>query len=512
MNSSKESYNITHAETNTHSLTDFLWLSVEKMRGRLDVSDSKSYFLTFFFYKYISDYWKDYVKTKSNNEKKGSLNEGSVPRFIIPENTDFDSIISNFNKADLGKEINRMFRKIEQANVPKLDGILTSLDFTNSRVIGDKNSRENFLITLIDSFANITFEPSLISNAITANCFELLYEKFAQIEGKRGEEFQTPSEVRNLLAKLLCPRYNETIYDPACGSGSLLLALHQEMNSATTGAEIYGQEINKDIYSIAKMRMLIQELDDTNIAWGDSLNNPIYLEDSNREKLKKFDIAVSNPPFSINNWWKSGKEFDRFKWGMPPQSKGDYAFIQHMLASAKEETGRVGILVTHGVLFRGGSELNIRKKIIEDNLLDAVIGLPGNLLSYTGIPVAILLFNKGRTANNSILFIDASKEFTQDKRRNILTSSGIERIVRVYNEYKKDTTKKSSAIQKGFSNVCTKDEILENDYNLNINRYIEFQEETPIDLDKLKSEVYELDKKLEGIRNTIKESLNDLGL
>jgi len=510
MNNSKDYYNSTSYEETIYSITESLWSSVDKMRGHLPTSDYKFYFLTVFFYKYICDYSIDYENFIK--EKDSHYNKENDARFIIPDNTEFDKLKYNSKRVDFGKEINRTFRKIEEANTPKLAGVLTYLDFTNPRIFGDQQHRENFLTSLIESFANITFQPSKVSNSIIAECFELLYEKFAQIDGKSSEEFQTPPEIGKLIGKLLKPESNETIYDPACGSGSLLLALHQEVSSKTTGAEIYGQELNIGVHAIAKMRMIIHELDSSNIAWGDSLNNPQYFDDKDPDSLKQFDVVISNPPFSVENWWKSGKEYNRFKWGMPPRNKGDYAFIQHMLVSAKEDTGRIGIVVNNGVLFRGGTESNIRQQIIEDNLLDAVIGLPGNLLSYTGIPIALLLFSKARTINNNILFIDASKEFTQDKRRNTLSSEGIERIVSAYKTYKKNPTKESAAIQRGFCNICTKEEVIENDHNLNINRYIEYEEEAPINLNSLKSEVEELDKKISMVRNEIRQNLDKLGL
>ena len=498
------------------TLTEDLWSLINKMRGHINTSKYKQFFFTFFIYKYISDYWKEFTTEKNSNlaeQNDALIDIIDNPRFIIPENTEFDALKAKRRSPTLGYDINMSLEKIELENKEKLDGVFSYLDFNDSRVLGEGEGKNTLLISLLDYFEKISFEPSAESNDLIADSFEQLYAKFALQEGKGGEAYYTPDGIGELLAKLLQPKNHESIYDPCCGSGSLLIKLKQEVEKPATDCKLYGQEISKDMHAIAKMNMIIHEFDDANICWGDSLNNPQFVSNTYSKELQKFDIVVSNPPFSITNWRKSADVYHQFKWGIPPDNKGDFAFIQHMLASTAETIGRMGVIVSLGVLFRGGPELTIRQKILEDNLLDAVIGLPGNLLSYTGIPVAILLFSKSRLNNSDILFIDATREFKPDKRRNVLTPEGIENIVSAYKEFKLNPSHNSPALKEGFSYICSIKELAANDYNLNISRYIHYkEEEEKVDIRVLRSEVERLDVELNNIRNEIKKNLSELGL
>jgi len=310
--------------------------------------------------------------------------------------------------------------------------------------------------------------PTRVSEDIIGECYIYLISRFASDAGKKAGEFYTPAAVSNLLAKLAAPQAGNTICDPACGSGSLLIRAAEQVGSDNFA--LYGQEVNGATWALARMNMFLHSKDAARIEWCDTLNSPALIEG---DQLMKFDIVVANPPFSLDKWGAENAEHDqysRFWRGIPPKSKGDYAFITHMIEIAKRESGRVVVIVPHGVLFRGGSEGQIRKTLIEENLLDAVVGLPSNLFTTTGIPVAILVFDRSREQGGAnekrkdVLFIDASKEFTPGKTQNLLDEGHITKIV--------DTYRARREIDK-FSNRAMPEEIKENEFNLNIPRYVD---------------------------------------
>jgi type I restriction enzyme M protein len=370
------------------------------------------------------------------------------------------------------------------------------------------------LKTLLEDFNGIDLRPSrLLGEDIIGNSYEYLISRFASDSGKKGGEFFTPSEVSELLSRLVNPKENDRIYDPTCGSGSLLIKAFNKVPSGK--AQIYGQERNGQTHSLARMNMFLHQVDDAKIAWGDTIANPLHLEN---DKLMKFQVIVANPPFSLDKWANgfSGESngdfkmeagldpYKRFDWGVPPTSKGDYAFILHMLNSLSEG-GRMAVVLPHGVLFRGGSEGKIRQKIVDMQLLDAVIGLPANLFYGVGIPAVILVFKQNRNRSD-VLFVDASQDgmFDRDKNQNKLREIDIERITKTYVKYEESEK---------FSYVASLQEIKENDYNLNIPRYVDtFEEEEIIDLEEVKSSIQVIKEELLEIETKIKKHLEDLGL
>lgn len=492
-----------------------LWNIAEHFRGHLDPNVYRPFFLTLFFYKYISDLYKSKRSSIKNEFKKNPalielmLNQES---FVIPENCLFDDIRDRMNKDDIGKILNNALKNIETANERKLGGIFTIADFTNEWVFGDAKEKNYLLNDTIQCLADIDLSPTVINRDIVANTFSWLLEAFALLAGKKSAEFVTPHSISRLMTELLAPKDNESIYDPACGCGGLLAAAAKQTNEKKRGGNVFGQEINIEIVAIAKMNMIIHGLDDAKIAVGDSINHPQFLSESSPNHLECFDIVVSNPPFSVSNWWKRGPEYGRFDFGMPPDNKGDYAFILHMLASTKN-TGRLAVIVSHGVLFRKGSELTIRKKIINENWLDAVIGLPSNLFPNTSIPAAILLFDKTREKNKGILFIDASNAFEQEKRKNILTSQNIGWILKIYKAYQDGKLDSIDISDKKYYSVALNNIIQQNEYNISISRYVESKETTEaIDVSILEQEIEELDNRLTTIKNNISRLMEDLEL
>jgi type I restriction enzyme M protein len=311
-----------------------------------------------------------------------------------------------------------------------------------------------------------------------------------------------------LLARLANPQPGNTICDPACGSGSLLIRAAEETGSENFS--LYGQEVNGATWALARMNMFLHAKDAARIEWCDTLNSPALIEG---DHLMRFDVVVANPPFSLDKWGAEHAGDDQYKrfWrGIPPKSKGDYAFITHMVEIAKRQTGRVAVIVPHGVLFRGGSEGEIRKRLIDENLLDAVIGLPSNLFTTTGIPVAILVFDRSREQSGAnekrkeVLFIDASREYTAVKTQNVLEEAHIDKIV--------ETHRKRKVIDK-YSYKATAKEIADNDYNLNIPRYVDtFEPEAEIDVAAVQKEVVAIEVELADVRERMAKHLKELGI
>ena len=316
----------------------------------------------------------------------------------------------------------------------------------------------------------------------------------------------TPAEVSDLLSIILAPQEGDTICDPACGSGSLLMKCGKQVQKNFNGSKkyaLYGQEAIGSTWSLAKMNMFLHGEDNHRIEWGDTIRNP-KLQDSHGGLLH-FDVVTANPPFSLDKWgFEDAKNdhFGRFNRGVPPKTKGDYAFISHMIETLKPQTGRMGVVVPHGVLFRGSSEGAIRQKLIEENLLDAVIGLPEKLFFGTGIPAAILIFKKHKDDKN-VLFIDASHEFKSGKNQNMLTEDNIQKIV--------DTYLARESVEK-YAYLATLEEIAENDFNLNIPRYVDtFEEEAEIDLMAVRTERQALQKELVDLEAEMAGYLKELG-
>ena len=424
-------------------------------------------------------------------------------KFKLDDSCTFDYLVANKGKENLGEIINAALDKIEEDNPQKLTGIFRGVDFNDAKSLGDVKEKNAILKNLLEDFSDprLDLSPSkLEGNDVIGDSYEYLIANFASDSGKKGGEFFTPSQVSSLLAMLVQAREGAEIYDPTCGSGSLLIKAAREIG--TKNFAIYGQERNSTTHSLCRMNMFLHDINDADIQLGNTIRNPRILEN---DKLKKFDVVVANPPFSLDKWGAddvANDKYNRFEFGIPPKSKGDYAFIQHMLASLNE-SGRMAVVVPHGVLFRGAAEGKIRKQIIDNNLLDAVIGLPANLFYGTSIPACIMVFKKQKNSND-VLFIDASNEFEKGKNQNKLTYDNIKKIF--------DTYKSRQSLEK-YSHVAKLEEIKENDYNLNIPRYVDtFEEEEPVDIEATKQAIAELEAKREALKTKMAEYLKELGV
>ena len=418
----------------------------------------------------------------------------------------------------MGELINIALERMEDANRAKLDRVFRSIDFNSESNLGQAKDRNRRLKNVLVDFSAMDLQPShLEGNDIIGDAYEYLISMFAGDEGKKSGEFYTPSEVSTLLAKLLNPQPGDRICDPTCGSASLLIKMAKEVGSKNFS--LYGQEVNGSTWALARMNMFLHEIDDATIEWGDTINNPRLLE---ADQLMKFNIVTANPPFSLDKWGAESAvadQYNRFHRGVPPKSKGDYAFITHMIETTYEDTGRVGVVMPHGALFRGSSEGKIRQQLIEENLLEAVIGLPANLFFGTGIPASILIFNKAKGKNTDILFIDGSKGYEAGKNQNKLRDnekvSDINKIVDTYVNFKNSTplsTENGSIVEEKYAFRATLKDIQDNDYNLNIPRYVDtFEEEETVDVTATQQTILSLKSELTAVEEKMSLYLTELG-
>jgi len=506
--------------TTQSEINKIVWSACDTFRGVIDPSQYKDYILTMLFIKYVSDVHKD-IYQNYHKKYKGNIEriERAMKheRFRVPEECTFEYLLERRNETNIGELINIALNTLEEANREKLagedgSGIFRNIDFNSSNLgdIKDKNTR---LRNLLNDFNNpkLDLRPShLEGRDIIGDAYEFLISNFASDAGKKAGEFYTPSEVSTLLAKLTKSQPGARICDPTCGSGSLLIKAAREVGS--NNFSLFGQEANGSTWALAVMNMFLHGFDDATIRWGDTIGNP-KLKD--RDSLMKFDTVVANPPFSLDKWGAEdavSDPYNRFWRGIPPKSKGDWAFISHMIETAYEGKGKVGVVVPHGVLFRGASEGKIRQKTIEENLLEAVIGLPANLFFGTGIPAAILLFNRGKGENTDVLFIDAKDHYESAKNQNRLREDDINRIVEAYQKFSAGELK-PGVIEEKYSYVATFEEIRDNEFNLNIPRYVDtFEEEEEIDAGAVQKRIDQLEAELAVVRQEMKKYLEELGI
>jgi type I restriction enzyme M protein len=554
----------------SNEVKQIVWKACDTFRGLINPDQYKDYILTMLFIKYVSDVHKEkkkeYLKKYNGDETRAEW-AMKQERFIVPENSSFDFLYNHRNEVNIGELINIGLTDFEEANRQKLSsedgsGVFRNIDF-NSSNLGDIKEKNQRLKSLLIDFSNekLDLSPGHLDGAdIIGDAYEFLIANFASDAGKKAGEFFTPSEVSTLLAKLTKSKPGARICDPTCGSGSLLIKAGKEVGS--DNISLFGQEANGSTWALAVMNMFLHGFDNATIRWGDTIRNPKLKEG---DALMKFDTVVANPPFSLDKWGKvEDKEkneaatnydpehdpYNRFWRGIPPKSKGDWAFITHMIETTYEGKGKVGVVVPHGVLFRGSSEGKIRQKTIEENLLEAVIGLPANLFFGTGIPAAILIFNKGKGNNKKVLFIDASRDYESAKNQNKLRPIDIDRILATYRLFNEKWIVKNEKLLVGeegrrlqtgnisckdgkwindpngdfslftshssfkidkYSYVATPEEIQENEYNLNIPRYVDtFEEEPEVDINKVQAEIDALEKELAEVQREMKKYLKEL--
>lgn len=494
-----------------------LWAIADELRGNMDANEYKNYILGFIFYRFLSEKVEKYSKEalegddisfENIHEDPELLNElkedclDSLGYFLEPQYL-FKNLIEKSSKGESIIELlDKGLKYIENSSLgheseKKFIHIFDDVDLQSpklGRTVEDKN---RLITNVLRHLAEINFDEK---RDILGDAYEYLIAMFASSAGKKAGEFYTPQEVSKVLAKIVTLGKDrlKSVYDPTCGSGSLLLRVANERKISY----FYGQELNQTTYNLAIMNMILHGVkpNDFYLEQGDTLEDDRHFD-------KKFDAIVANPPFSAK-WSASSAFLDDERFGeygkLAPKTKADFAFVQHMLYHLNG-TGTMATVLPHGVLFRGAAEGTIREYLLkEKNYLDAVIGLPANIFYGTSIPTVILVFKKNRENKDNILFIDASNDFEKVKTQNRLRDEDIEKIVRTY-EKREDIEK--------YSRVVTMEEIAENDYNLNIPRYVDtFEEEEKIDLDAVVKEIESIDEEMKEIDETIKRFCKELGI
>ena len=488
------------------------------------------------FLKYLDDTYTEYLRELEERYKGNSVRieraRKNLP-FVLEDNQRFDYLYTNRYDSKIGEMINTALQGIQDGNA-ELRGVFRSINFNSESMLGNPQQKVTKLRTLLEDFKPLCLEPSQIEVGpgedpayVIGDSYEYMVGEFAAEAGKKAGSFFTPSMVSELMGMLTSPKTGNSIYDPTCGSASLLIRTARQAGSLDRVA-IYGQEMNGSSWSMARMNLFIHGIHDSNIAWGDTLSNPQHLDSDGN--LKQFDVIVANMPFSLDKWaegFNSRQEdgaseddkkfkmtanldrFHRFDWGVPPASKGDWAFLLHMLHSLRSN-GRMAAVVPHGVLFRGSAEGRIRQIVIEKNLLDAVIGLPANLFYGTSIPACILVFKKNR-ATDDVLFIDASGKdkngnlrYRKDKNQNKLDQCHIDAIFKAYTD-RVDVER--------FAHVASFEEIKANDFNLNIPRYVDtFEEEELIDIEEVQGNIERIKAEIAVVEAQMAQYLKELGL
>src|ERR1019366_4660887 len=404
-----------HMALKKSDLYSSLWQSCDELRGGMDASQYKDYILTLLFMKYVSD------KAKADPD---SL-------IVVPEGGSFDDMLASRGHPEIGERFNKIIGKLAIAN--DLVNVIDQADFNEPEKLGTGKEMQDRLSKLVSIFNGLDFRRSRAEgDDLLGDAYEYLMRHFATESGKSKGQFYTPAEVSRVLAKVVGigknTRRDQTVYDPACGSGSLLLKAAAE---APRGMSIYGQEKDNATWALAKMNMILHGSEDADIAKGDTITSPEFTVG---QQLRTFDFAARTPPFSLKSW-SNGLEHDygRFESGHPPEKNGDYAFLLHVLKSLKS-TGKAAVILPHGVLFRGNAEAAIRRQLLTRGYIKGIIGLPPNLFFGTGIPACIVVLDKENAAGRTGVFmIDASKGFMKDGNKNRLRPQDIHKIVDTFN-------------------------------------------------------------------------------
>ncbi len=503
-----------------------LWSMANDLRGTMDASEFKNYILGLIFYRFLSEKLVKYVNTKLLNEDNISYEEAwkideykkaiiedlieySDCGYVIEPQYLFSHLIKlietgNFDISILNKAIGKLQDStFGNASQHDFENLFEDMDLNSSKLGRGEAEKSKLIGTIMQKINDINFDFDDTEIDVLGDAYEYLIGQFAASAGKKAGEYYTPQQVSNILAQIvtLDNKDIKNVYDPTCGSGSLLLRVAKQKDVKVSS--FFGQEKVGTTYNLARMNMLLHNVpfNRFHIYNGDTLENPCE-----KHMNMRFQAIVANPPYSAN--WSADEKFkddERFSaYGkLAPKSKADFAFIQHMIYLL-DDNGTMAVVLPHGVLFRGNSEGDIRKYLVEEkNYLDAVIGLPANIFYGTSIPTCILVFKKCKKADN-ILFIDASKDFEPGKNQNRLRDEDIEKIINTYKDRKE--------IEK-YSHLATMEEIKENECNLNIPRYVDtFEEEEEIDLDEVMAELEKIDKEEKEVTEELNKYLRELGL
>jgi type I restriction enzyme M protein len=448
-----------HDALMSERISQALWCATDSLRGVAEPMLTKDLVLVMVFWKYISDCEADLTASGGASDQASHL--------LVPARASFHTLRRQIHESEPAKRIHAAFAQIEAANGAKWGGVLQHLR-VDAPWLGTQDSQDTVLRKLMHIFdtPDLDFRPSQLEANVLSCAAELYVGYVATQSAKNADEFHTATELCELMSALMAPKVGEDICDPACGLGFLLLKCGQQVQRSGGGHDyrLFGQDKNGVNAALAHLILYMSGERDFELQQGDTLRQPMLLD--RHGSLQTFDVVVSNPPFSLQHWGHdqaSRDAFSRFSRGVPPPSKGDYAFISHMVSTLKPGTGRMAVLVPHGVLFRGAAEGQIRRKLIEEGLVDAVIGLPPKLLHSSAIPMALLVLRKQK-ADDKVLFMDASRDFTPGKAVNGLAAEHIDRLVDAY---------QSRHSVPGWAHLATPEEIASHDHSLHIPKYVQ---------------------------------------
>lgn len=493
---------MSNSKVTLESLKQHLWKAADILRGSLDASEYRQPVMTILFLKRLNDRFEENVE-KLEKEGKSAKEAKQKFRhdFIVPDEARWSELSKARSK--VGERIDEICRIIEKAN-PPLDGVLTNTKYSDPRKYPDDR-----LAALVSHFNQPRLRNSdLEKEDVFGDAYEYLLEQFADATKKKGGEFFTPREVVKLLVNLVKPKEGMKICDPTCGSGGMLIVSRRYVEKHKGNPRdlvLDGQESNYGNMAMCKMNMVLHDISDFNIQYGDALSSPKLVEGG---KLKQYDRVLANFPFSMD-WDNKGAEKDpygRFRFGIPPaKDKADFAFIQHMFAELNEK-GQAAIICSQGVLFRGSEEARIREGLIKEDRIEGIIALPPALFFGTGIPGCVLILNKAKPAKrkNKIILIYGANDYLEGKNRNKLRDSDIEKIVSAFEKFE-DVDR--------YCHVAEFDELQENEFNLNVPRYVDISEpEEEIDIQKTVDALKKLESEKEGIEMKVKQDLKELGI
>ncbi len=485
------------------NLNNHLFEACNILRGPINQDDYKSYVTPLLFLKRISDVY-DEETAASLEESGGDYEYAQFPEnlsFVVPDGCHWDDIREKAE--NIGSAISNAMTVIERKNPKTLHGLFTSFDDANWT---DKNKlSDERLKDLVEHMSKVKVSNKNYDADLLGDAYEFLIKKFADLSKKNAGEFYTPRAVVKLLIKILNPKSGETVYDPACGTGGMLIeAIRHVHDEKLSYGKIYGQEKNLSTSAIARMNLFLHGAKDFKIAQGDTLRDPKFITAG---QLATFDCVIANPPFSLDNWGAEIFENDRYGrnlWGTPPATNGDFAWIQHMVKSMARVTGRLGLVLPQGVLFRGNREYELRKQLIESDKLEAVITLVNNLFYGATIPACLLVIRdkKEEGRKGRVALIDASAEYTPKRAQNILEEKDVNAIFDLYANFE-DVEEKVK--------IVTLDDIKEKDYTLSVNRYVEKKQAETVSLDEAKKNFFAAMKEVFKAEEALKQLLKEGG-
>jgi len=485
-----------------------LWAAANSLRGPVDPANFKEFIFPLLFLKRIDDTWREEQERviADFGEDADAEVAADYHRFWVPDGCHWSDLIKAHE--NVGVTLQTILDRIQQANPETLAGI-----FGNAPWSDRDKLPEPALLNLIETFSALDLRPSVVSHDLLGNAYEYLLKQFADESGKKAGEFFTPRYVVRTLTRILDPQPGESIYDPACGSGGMLIEAANEVLEAggsTRQMRFYGQEVNLTTAAIGRMNLYLHDLEDAKIVREDTLRTPRFTDA--KGALEQFDVVLANPPFSLKNWGQETWAKDphrRSVSGVPPKGNADWAWAQHMVASMKPETGRVGVVMPHGVLFRGGAESKIRQYLIETDQLEAVIGLPQNLFYSTTIPACLLIFRatKSDRRRGHVLIIDAQERFEKGKNQNAMTPDDVDAIVAAYR-----TGEDPDGEDQGLRlRLVPHAEIEENGWDLNIGRYLRGAEEEAVDVGEALAALRAAQAELAEAQVRLDERLSEAG-